>query len=276
MSRIESPVYLFGKKGFSALKNFIEPGMLFAFDLDGTLAPIVSDPAAIGISAPVQNAFTRLAEQAAAAVITGRSRADAFKYLGRTPRYLLGNHGVEGLPEWQARENEFARTVKGWLNQLNDLCPVAPENGIFIENKGFSLSIHYRQTQNRQAAQNMILSAIQKLSPQPRRIGGKCVENLLPADAPDKGAAFLIMMHQGKYEKGFFVGDDETDESVFRLDQQNIFTVRVEKAAPSSAKFYLRKQSEIARLLNTLNKLLESHNEIHGHLKRTPNQKEDQ
>jgi len=34
-------------------------------------------------------------------------------------------------------------------------------------------------------------------------------------------------MNQAGCPKGFFVGDDETDEDVFRLDHESIFTVRV-------------------------------------------------
>jgi len=38
----------------------------------------------------------------------------------------------------------------------------------------------------------MILEAISKLDPQPRRIGGQFIENLIPAGAPDKGNALKI------------------------------------------------------------------------------------
>lgn len=257
MSRTELPVYLFGQSGLAALTNFIEPATLIGFDLDGTLAPIVSDPAAIGIPDAIRKEFTRLAAQASVAVITGRSRQDAFMRLGAAPRYLIGNHGAEGLPAWLENKNEFIRTTGDWQNQLESLLPLEGRAGIVIENKGATLSIHYRQAQNRSATHALILSAIARLLPQPRRIGGKCVENLLPAGAPDKGAAFYLLMQQEGFSKGFFIGDDETDESVFRLDQENIFTVRVGKTTGSRASFYLQNQHEVARLLSTLNALHE-------------------
>ncbi len=257
MSRTEWPIYLFGTSGLAALTHFIEPATLFGFDLDGTLAPIVSDPGAIGIPDAIRKEFTRLAAQASVAVITGRSRQDAFMRLGTAPRYLIGNHGAEGLPAWLENKNEFIHTTGDWQNQLENLLPVESRAGIVIENKGATLSIHYRQAQNRPMAHALILSAITRLLPQPRRISGKCVESLLPAGAPDKGAAFYLLMQQEGFGKGFFIGDDETDESVFRLDQENIFTVRVGKTADSQASFYLRHQREVARVLSTLNVLLE-------------------
>lgn len=274
MNKAPPPEYLFGKAGFTALTHFIEPGILLAFDLDGTLAPIVANPGAIAIPADIRKAFTRLTAQAATAVITGRVRAAALKYLHVMPRYILGNHGMEGLPEWQLREKEFADMVDGWQNQLNALWPLAANSGIFIENKGLSIAIHYRHAQNRQAARDMIISAIEKLSPRPETIGGKCVKNLLPADAPDKGAALLILMRQEGFKNGFFIGDDETDENVFSLARENIFTVRVGKNSQSSAKFYLRNQREVARLLTALNKLLENyHNTLIPLVNNTKKQK---
>jgi trehalose 6-phosphate phosphatase len=63
-------------------------------------------------------------------------------------------------------------------------------------------------------------------------------------------------MQQEGFTKGFFAGDDETDEHVFRLDHENIFTVRVGKCVGSQATFYLRGQYEVARLLREINRIL--------------------
>jgi trehalose 6-phosphate phosphatase len=256
MNRRRLPAYLFGKTALSNLTDFVDRTTLFAFDLDGTLAPIVSDPAAIGIPDVVRKAFADLNSQVPVAVITGRSRSDALTHLGVTPRYLIGNHGVEGLPGWASRENDFVRTVQAWQNQLGILLPLADSAGIEIENKGATLSIHYRHAVNIHAALAVILYATEQLFPKPRRISGKFVENLLAEGAPDKGFALKALMREAGFEKGFFIGDDETDEDVFGLEDNKIFTVRVGKNAKSHAAFYLRGQHEIARLLNRLNTIL--------------------
>ncbi len=104
----------------------------------------------------------------------------------------------------------------------------------------------------------MILQAIGKLTPKPRRIGGKFIENLIPEDAPDKGAALKILMEKSGCQKSFFVGDDETDEDVFRLNDENVFTVRIGLNTLSSAQFYLRNQNEIVRLIGEINHVLEN------------------
>ncbi len=247
--------YLFSDTARTAMDLFIDRETLFAFDLDGTLAPIGPDPDAIGIPVTIQKEIITLGGIAQVAVITGRSRSDALQRLSVLPRYLIGNHGAEGLPGWESRTQEFIQTVKAWQDQLVDWLSNQDQNGIFIENKGPTLSVHYRHTADTKTARLMILRAINRLVPQPRLISGIYIENLVPKGAPDKGFALTYLMKQSGCPKGFFVGDDETDEDVFRLDNESIFTVRVGRKTGSLARFYLRNQQEINRLLREINRL---------------------
>lgn len=253
MSADQPSAYLFEETASAAMERFLDRGTLFAFDLDGTLAPIISDPVAIGIPAVIRDELDLLNDQAAVAVITGRARSDALQHLAFTPRYLIGNHGAEGLPGWETQENEFNRNAKKWQSQLDVLLPIKDRAGIVIENKGATLSIHYRHAGSIKAAHALILRTIDRLVPQPRRIGGKYVENLIPKSAPDKGIALRLLMHRTGCVKSFFVGDDETDEDVFCLTNKNIFTVRVGLNTTSRARFHLQNQREIARLLRDVN-----------------------
>jgi trehalose 6-phosphate phosphatase len=256
MSSNQPSTYLFSETARTAMESFIDRRTLFAFDLDGTLAPIGPDPNAIGIPVTIQKEIITLGEVAQVAIITGRSRSDALQRLSVLPRYLIGNHGAEGLPGWESRTQEFIQTVKEWQDQLTSGLSNKNQNGIFIENKGPTLSVHYRRAADSKTARVMILRAINRLVPQPRLINGIYVENLVPKGAPDKGIALTHLMNQAGCPKGFFVGDDETDEDVFRLDHESIFTVRVGKKTGSLARFYLRNQQEIARLLREINRMI--------------------
>ena len=256
MSSSQPSTYLFSDTAGTAMERFIDRRTLFAFDFDGTLAPIGPDPDAIGIPVTIQKEMITLGGIAGVAVITGRSRSDALQRLSILPRYLIGNHGAEGLPGWESRTQEFIRTVKEWQDQLDELLPSENRRGIFIENKGPTLSVHYRHAADSKASRVMILRAINRLVPQPRLISGIYIENLLPKGAPDKGVALTHLMNQAGCPKGFFVGDDETDEDVFRLEHESIFTVRVGRKTGSLARFYLRNQQEIARLLRKTNDIL--------------------
>jgi trehalose 6-phosphate phosphatase len=226
------------------------------------LAPIVPKPCSIGIPDSIRQELATLNEQAIVAVITGRSRSDALHHLGLSPRYLIGNHGAEGLPGWEDREQVFSIIANQWQSQLDELLPANDRKGIMIENKGVTLSIHYRHVCNIKSAHKTILEAISKLTPQPRRIGGQFIENLLPAGAPDKGIALRVLMDKSGCRKGFFVGDDETDEDVFRLNDENIFTIRVGMNAYSDALYYLRGQNEIIQLMSEINIVLRNKNNV--------------
>lgn len=248
--------YFLGSAAVSEMIKFIDRDTLFAFDLDGTLAPIVPEPSFIGITDPVKKEFGILIEQAAVAVITGRSRSDALHHLGISPCYLIGNHGAEGLPGWKDREEVFAVIANQWQSQLDKLLPIENRNGIMIENKGVTLSIHYRHVCNIKNDHNIILETISQLNPKPRRIGGQFIENLIPAGAPNKGDALKILMEISGCQKSLFVGDDETDEDVFRLNDVNLFTIRVGRKTESKSSFYLRSQHDIVRLLQEINSIL--------------------
>lgn len=256
MSLDKPSTYLFEGAGCAAIESFIDRTSLFAFDLDGTLAPIVSDPGAIGIPDPVRKEIAILGEKALVAVITGRSRLDALRHLAFAPSCLIGNHGAEGLPGWESRTQAFVNTVNEWQDQLAILWPDHDQRGVIMENKGATLSIHYRQAGNIKAAHSLILEIVNRLVPQPRRISGKYIENLIPKGAPDKGVALTLLMHQTGCPKAFFTGDDETDEDVFRLSDKNIFTVRVGRSKGSRAQYHLRGQREMVRLLREINRIL--------------------
>ena len=249
--------YLFSIAGLAALRSFVHPAVLFAFDLDGTLAPIVENPGRIQIPEAIQQELLLLKQRATVAVITGRSRADALDHLGIVPHHLIGNHGAEGLPGWEEQEEEFRHLGMIWERQLLAMFPAAEELGLVIENKGQSISIHYRKAESSKEAPVFLLNGISSLIPQPRRISGKYLENLLPQTAPDKGTAIRQLMNQVGCTRGFFAGDDETDEDVFRLAGDQLFCVRVGYKIDSRARYYLHDQQEIPLLLRCINDALE-------------------
>ncbi len=254
-------IYLFSETGQAALRSFVDRSTLFAFDLDGTLAPIVADPARIEIPKEIREHLTYLNRMAPFAIISGRSRADARNHLGFAPRFLIGNHGAEGLPCREKQEEDFRGRCIKWQKQLEELLPHASESGIVIENKGTTLSVHYRKTSNREAAVKKILEVIGQLNPIPQRISGKCVENLLPAKAPRKGEALLEIMDHADCSKALFVGDDATDEDIFRLENDSVLGIRIGCEGLSSADYCLSDQKEMSDLLEEIASLIRSQGE---------------
>lgn len=254
-------IYLFSDSGQVALRDFVDRSTLFAFDLDGTLAPIVADPARIVIPKKVRKQLTYLNRVAPVAIISGRARGDARAHLGFDPRFLIGNHGAEGLPGREKQEEEFRRRCREWQKQLEALLPHASESGIVIENKGTTISLHYRRASNRDTAAKKIMECLRQLRPVPRRIPGKCVENILPHGAPRKGDALLQIMGHADCRKAVYVGDDATDEDVFNLAHGSILGIRVGCEGLSLADYCLSDQEEMPDFLD---KIVSLNGSLHG------------
>jgi trehalose 6-phosphate phosphatase len=253
-------IYLLSDEGRGALRDFVARETLFAFDLDGTLAPIVAEPSLIMVPNELRAKLSRLSRLANVAVVTGRACADARLHLGFNPCFLVGNHGAEGVPGHEEDEAAFIRLSSAWEGQLRMLLPDERKCGVVIENKGATLSLHYRNATDPETAKREILNAAHRLVPLPRTVSGKYVENLAPREAPHKGEALLLIMHHLGRRQALFAGDDETDEDVFRLRDDRIFGIRVEMSLRSAASYFIRERDEIGALIDEITGALEERN----------------
>ncbi len=96
---------LLGPQGLEALETLVRAPVLFAFDFDGTLAPIRPRPDDVHVSATIALRLDKLARARPVAIVTGRRIADVRERLGFTPAWIIGNHGAEdeGDPDAAAR-----------------------------------------------------------------------------------------------------------------------------------------------------------------------------
>ncbi len=245
--------YLFSDTGLKVVESLSFTKTLYAFDFDGTLAPIVSTPDLARASAETMRLLRELAKVATVVVISGRAVADLRTRIKLPGDHLIGNHGLEGFGAHKESISQAASMCSNWTKQLTCAWgPLRPDRGIFIEDKTYSLALHYRQSRNKRQARMKLFSLLEKLDPAPRVILGKCVMNLVPAGGPHKGVALLEAMIQLGVKCAFYVGDDDTDEDVFALPDSRIISVRVGQKKTSQALFYLKRQSEMNRLIRKL------------------------
>jgi trehalose 6-phosphate phosphatase len=243
--------HLLSPRNLPVLERFAWSRVLLAFDFDGTLAPIVVDPAAAQLRARTRELLVRTAALYPTVVISGRTRADTEKRVAGVPvREVIGNHGAERGSE----EGGGASEVRRWRQRLERA--LGGFTGVFIEDKGLSLSIHYRQSRQKKQARAAIAEVVAEIvaGGEPVRVmGGKQVVNLLPQGAPHKGVALERARARLGCDTALYVGDDQTDEDVFALDQPGrLLGVRVGARASSHAAYYLRAQREIDSLLRFL------------------------
>jgi trehalose 6-phosphate phosphatase len=249
-------VYLFSEAGLRTLASHVRPGTLCLFDFDGTLAPITNVPGDAALPADVRELLVKLAGHAPVGIITGRSIADTEPRLRFTPHYLIGNHGLEGLAESAQCRRAYEEICAGWTRVLHEHLAIKEEwPGVLLEDKRYSLSIHYRHSPDAVQMERRLRAVCEDLVPRPHLIGGHFVFNLIPQGAPNKGSAVAELM-DATQAPSVYVGDDLTDEDVFRLTRNDVLKIRVGKSSQSAAVLYLREQGEIGRLLDLLTRQL--------------------
>jgi len=222
--------------------------VLLGFDFDGTLAPIVEDRECASMRTRTAELLGRLCRLYPCAVISGRSKSDVEGRLGSAElKYVVGNHGLEpgsGLLEFEQEVAEAYVLLKEALAQCA---------GVDIENKRYTLALHYRRSRQKRQARQAIDRAVGALPSPMRSVLGKMVVNLVPERAPNKGTALLELRAMAGADTALYVGDDVTDEDVFELDQPGrLLSLRVGESQASSAGYFLRDQRAIDELLQTL------------------------
>ncbi len=256
--------YLLSEPGLRRLADFCLQPALYAFDFDGTLAPIVQVPMEAQMGPSTRGWMDKLDLLAPVAVVSGRSVHDlGFLLHGFRPRYLVGNHGLEGTPSGEKMHAAAARMCSAWVGQLQQVLPERLfREGVALENKTLSLTLHYRGARGHDQVRAEIAGLLKQaetsgeLQPAPRIIPGKDVFNLVPPGAPHKGNAVVELIENAGFAQALYVGDDDTDEDVFRMQDPRILGIRVGAITGSAADFYLHDLGEVDLLLSTLVSLL--------------------
>jgi trehalose 6-phosphate phosphatase len=239
--------HILSRPGRGVLAEFARSHCLVAFDFDGTLAPIVRKPEAARLRAKTRGLLRRLTELYPCAVISGRSRADVLRRLvGTGIQTIVGNHGAET----SSRQPGQHKAIQNWQRILQRTLADLP--GVVIEDKGLSLAVHYRKARAKAATSQAVLDAAQSL-PGVRVVPAKQALNIMLPEAPHKGEALANECARLRCESALFVGDDDTDEDVFRWAHlKRLLTIRVGAKRKSSATYCLASQREIVDLILAL------------------------
>lgn len=240
--------YILSKENVGALAQFARSRVLLAFDFDGTLAPIVKDRDVAFMRPSTSALFAEVCTRYSCAIISGRSRSDVEARLGGARvGHIVGNHGAEPGPNIADLEKETAMARELLTAALTDV------QGVDVEDKRYSLALHYRAAKAKGSARAAIQRVVRELPVPMRQLGGKMVLNLVPASARHKGDALTDLRVKEDAESALYVGDDVTDEDVFALDAPDrLLGIRVGASRRSAAQYYIRTQAEVDPLLATL------------------------
>lgn len=230
------------------------PHVLIACDYDGTLAPIVEDPAQAHPLRESIVALRTLAEQmdTPVAVISGRALGELARLSGFDGSvHLVGSHGSEfdagfinSLTEEQTERRERI------LESINRVSSDTP--GSSVETKPASIAFHYRNTSDRNAARN----AVETIESGPAswddvqvKRGKEVIE--LSVVPTNKGTAIQTLRQRVGASAVFFIGDDVTDEDAFETLRGPDIGVKV-GSGDTRADFRVDSPNDVAALLARL------------------------
>ena len=234
-------------RGRALCLDWLGQSPLLAFDFDGTLAPIVSDPSAAKLAVTTAALLAELSQRRCCIVVSGRSREDVKRRLVGIPlAEVVGNHGSE---PWLSSD-VLAKEVAARLAPLR--AALAAFSGVVLEDKGMSLSVHYRHAIDRRSVIQSSHAAAHSLGFE-QIVAGKYVINLIPMGGMTKGSGLIRTMRELEKTCAIYVGDDVTDESIFQLSAENaVLGIRVGHMRKSAAMLYIKKQTDIDSLLRLL------------------------
>jgi trehalose 6-phosphate synthase/phosphatase len=227
-------------------------------DYDGTLVPFSKYPETAVPDEQLLTQLKRLASDAAntVAIVSGRKRDFLDRWFGDLPLVLVAEHGAfvrtpsAGWSSEVDADQAWKQHVLPVLQRYADRC-----TGAFTEEKNLSLVWHYRN-----ADPGISLLRSGELKNELRELvshgsklqvveGHKVIE--VKKSGYDKGSVALKLLALASYDFILAIGDDKTDEDLFRALPEEALTIKI-GVMPSLAKYNFKDQQGVLKLMNHL------------------------
>lgn len=245
--------------------------VLLLCDYDGTLTPIVERPELAELSEATRFLLQVLAKRQryTVGIISGRALGELKRLVDICDAVFVGNHGLEIEGPGISQVNPKAEALRPLMAQIHSELreALAKTEGALVEDKGLTLSVHYRLVDESKVGQvRQALKRVVEAEPYLGRVRlaeGKKVYEVRPVmegDRGDKGEAISFLLHSylpSRY-KGrsvpVFLGDDLTDEDGFRnVEEMGGLSILVrEEEQQTKARYFLRSPLEVQEFLARL------------------------
>ena len=233
---------------------------LFLLDYDGTLVQFEGSPHLARPTEELLKILRIISEDPKNEVVlvSGRDRRTLQSWFGSYNLGLVAEHGV-----WIRKKGEDWRMLKqitnDWKPKIQPLLDTYSDRlpGSFVEDKEFSLAWHYRMADHEMASMvskellDDLVNFTANIGVQVLK-GNKVIE--VRNSGLTKGDAGSYWISENEYDFILGIGDDWTDEDLFKVLPETAYSIKV-GAAQSQAKHSLPGSSEVQSLLGELARL---------------------
>jgi|SRR5579875_3507106 trehalose 6-phosphate phosphatase len=236
--------------------------LILFLDYDGTISEITPDIRNAQPVAGVRDLIGKLAvcaERFRVVVISGRQLKELMRMLGvRGGVTFVGNHGLELMePGGGIRPAVDPALFTPALDAIRRwLCANVPEAaGFVVEDKGFSVALHYRLADPGPALSIRMRLAefVREHLPTLKVTEGKMVIEALPHQANKGQAVRALMRDEGRERLAVYFGDDATDEDAFFVLRDAGVTVKVSaQPRPSWARYRVASPHDVVAALSEM------------------------
>jgi trehalose-phosphatase len=228
---------------------------LLGLDFDGTLAPVMWHPKLTRMDLRARAVVRTIARRKACevALISGRSLADLQRRAIVAGAHYGGNHGIEINGTGYNYVHPKAKKTLKPLAMVAKIIDYGLKGirGAYLENKKYSLSLHFKQTPPRQITQ---LAPLIEEAVNGNRlleiVRGKKVFEVRPACRWEKGDALMWLAKRLRADLPIFIGDDAVDEdAIIKAKKAGGIGVHV-GLGQSQAGHFIDRQSRVADFLD--------------------------
>ncbi len=233
---------------------------LLFLDYDGTLITFSNRPEEAKPDIKLKRILLMIAKNPKnmLVIISGRDRQTMEQWLGDIPCSLIAEHGAwlrsDGKSEWKKQKT----ISSNWKDQIKPILKSyeARVPGSFVEIKEFGLVWHYRKS-NPDLGKMRSCELFDNLNEllantELQVIHGKKVIEVRPLEV-NKGTAINKIINQKKWDFIIAIGDDWTDEDMFRVLPPSAYSIKIGYST-TKARFFLESPQECRDFLHKLTK----------------------
>jgi trehalose 6-phosphate phosphatase len=240
-------------RNWSKIRARLRVAKRFAFflDFDGTLVNLRLRPGDVRMPRAAKMVLRRLAahENVQVAIVSGRKRNNVRRLVSVSGIRYFGVHGGERDEDSVSLSAKSRRALEGAKHAAQRELKSIP--GVWIQDKGLSVAIHYRESDRHSArlAGEFLAGLLEPWGDALHILNGSRVWEILPQEVPGKFTAVDDVLGAHRPATAVvYIGNDGTDEVAFAALPDDI-TIRVGREPLTQARYFVRTPAEVVRLL---------------------------